>query len=611
MKNIIIERLNKLKSAMKSKGIDVYYIPSDDYHGSEFVSEYFKNRQYFSGFSGSAGTLIVSSNEVALFTDGRYFLQAEKELKGTGIVLYKMGEPDVLDIKEYLCEIMSDNMLLGFDGRCVSAGFVDDLKRYLNSKKRVINIDGSFDLAGEIRKDDIIFPNKEAYVLKEKYSGKDCIKKLEEVREKMIKNRCNVSVITSLDDICWLLNIRGNDIEYSPLVLSYMIITLDAAYFYCGTGRESDVKLKKIYNYLTEKDIIIKPYDLFYKDVENILYKMELPRINVDLDKINYRLYEILSEFEIVDTINPSTELKAIKNEVEIKNEKQAHIKDAVAFVKFLYWFNKNKNIGFNNINITELDITAKLFEERTKFKSFIEESFETISAYGKNAAIVHYSANEKSDTVLKNKSFVLIDTGAHYLEGTTDITRTISCGELTDEEKRCYTLVLKGHLALSKAIFIEGTTGANLDILARKPLWECGFNYNHGTGHGVGYVMNVHEGPNNIRYRIGRGKNISKEITPGMITSNEPGIYIEGKFGIRLENLILCKDKYENNYGKFYEFENLTLVPFDLDAIDMDLLDEKEKEILNEYHKEVYAKISVYLEEEEREFLEKLTREI
>ena len=611
MKNITIDRLNKLRGVMELNNIDAYYIPSDDYHGSEFVSEYFKNRQYFSGFTGSAGTLIVLKNEAALFTDGRYFLQAEDELKDTGITLYKVGEPKVPSIKEYLYQKLSDGMTLGFDGRCVGTGFVISIERYFGERDKNIIIEGNSYLANEVKDDSVSLPNNETFVLEEKYSGKDCGQKLKEVRKKMCQNGCNVFILTSLDDICWTLNIRGNDIEYSPLVLSYTIITEDKTYFYCGTGKTNDRKLKNIFEYLIENKIIVKPYDYFYEDIENILKKMDYVRINVDLDKINYKVYNEISKYDIVDTINPTTELKAIKNDVEIENEKQAHIKDGVAYAKFLYWFDKQKKYGLDNLNLTELDIAKKLFDERSKMEGFVEESFESIVAYGKNGAKVHYSADEKSNSSLKEESFVLIDTGGHYLDGTTDITRTISCGTLSDEERRCYTLVLKGHLALSKAVFIEGTTGANLDILARKPLWDNCLNFNHGTGHGVGYLMNVHEGPNNIRYRIGSGKNISKEIKPGMITSNEPGLYLEGRFGIRLENLILCKEKCENSYGKFYEFENLTFVPFDLSAIDMEMLDNKEKEILNEYHKEVYEKISVYLSGEEKEFLREITKEI
>ena len=557
-----------------------------------------------------AGILIVLQDEAVLCTDGRYFLQAEEELKGTGIELYKMGEPDVPSVKEYFYQKLSDKSVIGFDGRCVNASFVLELKRYFKKNGKNVLIRGNYDLANEIRAN-ISLPDSKAFVLEEKYSGISCTVKMDKVREDMLQRNCKAFVLTSLDDICWLLNIRGNDIEYSPLVLSYMIITNENAYFYCGLGSIDDVKLKNIYGYLESQDIIIKPYDLFYEDIDMILGKLDNVRVIADTDKINYKVYETISKYEIVNIINPTTNLKAIKNDVEIENEKKAHIKDGVAFAKFLYWFNKQKKIGFDKLNLSELDIAKRLYEERAKMKGFVEESFESIVAYGKNGAIVHYSADDSSNVVLDNKSFVLIDTGGHYLEGSTDITRTISCGKLTDEEKRCYTLVLKGHLALSKAVFLEGTTGANLDILARRPLWEEGLNYNHGTGHGVGYLMNVHEGPNNIRYRLGSGKNISKEIVPGMITSNEPGIYLEGKFGVRLENLILCKDKCKNSFGKFYEFENLTLVPFDLDALDMDLLDGKEKEILNDYHKEVYSKISGYLEDEEREFLREVTKKI
>lgn len=605
----IIKRIEKLREYMKEYGIDAYYIPTNDYHCSEFVSDFFKVREFFSGFTGSAGTLIVLKDYAALFTDGRYFLQAEQELEGSGITLYKSGEEGVPTIKEFLFESLENKMTLGFDGGCVTAQFALDVMEYFSSKEKILNLSGDNDIISKVWTERPVLSESSAYLLDIKYTGEDYDSKIRRIRDVMRKNKCNIFVLTSLDDIAWALNIRGDDIKYSPLVLSYMIITDKEVFYYCGNGKNDDKKIKNIASYLTAKGIVIKSYDEFYNHVEEILKSYNDVKIMADLDKINYKIYNKFRDSEVVDIINPTTKLKAVKNEVEIENERKAHIKDGVAFAKFLYWFYNVR--PKTKREYSEANVACELYNQRNKQEGFIEESFEAIAAYGKNGAIVHYSPSEESDAVIGNKSFLLLDTGGHYFEGTTDITRTISCGELSDEEKRNYTLVLKGNLALGNAKFMAGTTGANLDILAREPLWENCLNYNHGTGHGVGYLMNVHEGPHNIRYRLGKGKNLSEELKPGVIISNEPGIYLAERYGIRLENLVVCKERLRNEYGTFYEFETLTMVPFDLNAIDTDLLDNKEKELLNKYHNLVYEKISPHLEEEEREFLKKLTKAI
>lgn len=620
------KRINEIRIFMSEKNIDVYYIPTDDFHGSEFVSEYFKAREYMSGFTGSAGTLIITKDSAGLFTDGRYFLQAEKELENTDIVLYRMGNEGVPSIVEFLDANMENGMVLAFDGRCVTAGFAISVKKYFEEKGKDISLKGDVDLVSYIWKDRPALPDSKPYVLDEKYCGESLSEKIDRVRKEMKNKNAKSFILTSLDDIAWLLNIRGDDIKCSPLVLSNMLITEDKAVFYCGSDKKPDEKTLNIYDYLHSNKIQIKGYFEIYDDIKKI--GNTLPVI-ADLDKVNFRLYsEILNTVNqcydtltdkkirdgfisyhdaIIDIINPTTNFKAVKNSIEIENEKNAHIKDAVAYVRFLYWFKKK----CDKKSITEQDIAKKLLEERKKMDGFISESFEPIVAYKEHGAIVHYSFDEYSNAHLDEKSFVLIDTGGHYLEGTTDITRTLSCGELSSEEKINYTLVLKGNLALGSAVFLEGITGAGLDILARRPLWEKSLDYKHGTGHGVGYLLNVHEGPNSIRYRLGEGKNVSAVMKPGMITSNEPGLYITGKYGIRIENMIVCKEKLKNDFGRFLEFETLTMVPYELDAIEEELLDSTEKRFINEYHSKVYKTLKSFLNEEEQIFLSEITRTI
>lgn len=602
----IKNRIQELRKRMALNKIDFYLIPTDDYHESEFVGDYFKEREYISGFTGSAGTLVISENEAGLWTDGRYFLQAEQELKGTEIKLFKMGEQGVPTIFMYLLQNMADEMTLGFDGRCLSTAFVLEYQRGFERYSKKVNICCHVDLVNDIWNDRPEMSHQNAYVLEEKYSGESYKTKIEKILNIMKKRRADLYVLSSLDDIAWLLNIRGNDVEFNPVVLSYLIINNDKVILYCNEKAFDPIK-----EYISVNNIELRPYNQIYKDLEKISFDSDKKGVRVlaDLDKINYLLYQKIAEkgYTIIDVINPTTRLKAIKNETEIQNEQNAHIKDGVAFVKFLNWF--YKTVGKEKLY--ELDVAEYLYNMRKEQQGFIEESFESIVAYGKNGAVIHYSPTKESNTKIQQESFMLMDTGGHYYEGTTDITRTIACGKLTNEQKKYYTLVLKGNLALGDAKFKYGVSGSNLDILARKPLWNEGLDYNHGTGHGVGYLLNVHEGPNNIRWKPGRGKNRSCVLEEGMITSNEPGIYLENKYGIRLENMIVCKKSEENSFGAFMKFDTLTLVPFDLNAIEKSLLDEHEIDLLNNYHQVVREKLFPHLSHEEQDFLEKITRKL
>ena len=595
---MIKERIEKLRGVMKEKGIDVYYVPTNDFHGSEYVGDYFKCRKYITGFTGSAGAAVITMNEARLWTDGRYFIQAAAELEGSGIELMKMGEAGVPTIKEYLSYIMEAGQVLGFDGRCVDYRYADSLEKMLHKKD--VRIVYQLDLVGEIWEDRPSLISKEVMSLDVKYCGETRESKLSRIRELMKLKEADLFVLTSLDDIAWLFNIRGNDIMCNPVVLSYAMITKDEAVIY---GQQE--AFLKVIEELSNAGVTLKPYNDIYEDIKNVSVNT---KIYMDTDKANFAIVKNISEgVEVIAGENLTLLPKAVKNATEVENERIAHIKDGVAVTKFMYWL--KKNIG--KMKITELSAASYLESLREQGENYMGPSFEPIVAYGANGAMCHYSPSEESDALLLPESFVLFDTGGQYLEGTTDITRTIALGPCSDEQKKHYTAVLKGHLNLAAAKFAYGVRGINLDYLARGPLWELGLDYNHGTGHGVGFFLNVHEGPNGLRWKCADDNVNSAVFEEGMITSNEPGFYLEGKYGIRTENMIVCVKDEKTEYGQFMKFENLTMVPYDFDAMDMAMLTELDKKHLNEYHREVYEKISPYLDEEECAWLKEVTKEV
>lgn len=604
MINDVLQKLKELRSVMKKRNIDMYIIPTEDFHSSEYVGDYFKCREYVSGFTGSAGILVMMQNEAGLWTDGRYYLQAEQQLAGTEIDLYKAGMDNVPRIPEYVKKHLKPGMNLGFDGRCLSAfeGYnykklIDKIQNSNNSGKIIYQ----YDLVGEIWEKRPEISKEKAFVLDIQYAGETFESKIKKVRDKMSKKRAEMLLITALDEIAWLLNIRGNDVKCNPVLLSYLIVTNQKVILYCFKDSIQDVQ-----KYLKDLGVEIKDYFDIYHEVEDF---EQDTRILMDLDRVNYTLYMsfLKQNLHILNYNNPTLLLKSIKNKIEVENEKKAHLKDAIAYINFLYWF--KSNIGKEYMD--ELTVSERLLNERMKMENFVEESFDPIVAYGEHGAIVHYCATQESKIEIKSNSFLLIDTGAHYLEGTTDITRTLVCKTLTDDEKKHYTAVLRGNLNLGAAKFVYGINGCNLDVLARQPLWNLGLDYNHGTGHGVGYLLNVHENPNNIRWKISEGKRRTPRLEEGMITSNEPGVYIKGKYGIRLENMIVCKkseDYNTNPFGHFMEFETLTLVPFEREAIIVKDLMENERKLLNAYHAQVYEKVSPYLQKEQKDFLRQYT---
>lgn len=592
---MINDRISKLRKVMKERGIFAYIIPSADYHQSEYVGEFFKGREFISGFTGSAGTVVITEEKAILWTDGRYFLQADKELSGTCVELYKMGQEGVPTTFEYIEKEIPAGSKIGFDGRAISALMGKDLEENLAKKDVTISYEG--DLLDEVWENRPVLSDAKAFLLDVKYSGEDFKSKIARVREAMKAVGATTHILTSLDDIAWLFNIRGGDVAYNPVVLSYAVVTLEKATLFVDENKLNE----DILNSFNGEVVEVKGYfeiDEFVKTIE----KEEV--VLVDNNKISYTILKNIPEgVKVVSAINPTTIFKAEKNEVEIENTRNAHIRDGVAVAKFMYWL-KN-NIG--KIEITEISAAEKLTELRKEQGNFIEPSFASIAGYKENGAIVHYSATEESNKTLQPEGLFLLDSGGQYFDGTTDITRTFALGNITEEEKSHFTSVCRAMVRLSQAKFLYGVNGYYLDILARGILWEQGLNYNHGTGHGVGHVLNVHEGPNGVRC----DNRNSATLEEGMITTNEPGFYKAGSHGIRIENEMLCKKGVKNEFGQFMEFEPLTIAPIDLDAIDATLMKDDEKEYLNTYHKHVFDTLSPLLTEEEAAWLKEYTRAI
>jgi len=592
------ERLEALRKLMAERHMDAYLIPTSDYHESEYVGEYFKCRKFITGFTGSAGTAIVTADDAGLWTDGRYFVQAAKQLEGSGFRLQKMGQEGVPTVEEYLAENLPQGGTLGFDGRVVNSRMGEDLKALLEDKE--VSFACEEDLIGLIWDDRPGLPANPVWILEERYAGKPAAEKIRELREAMKEARATVHVLTTLDDIVWLLNIRGDDVPNNPVVLSYVVVTEEELYLFINE-KTLDGQVR---TYLEDLKVTVKPYDEIYDFVRT--FRRE--RVLLESSRINFAIRNNLDPSNrIIDRMNPTVMAKAVKNPVEIENERKAHIKDGVAMTRFMYWL--KKNIG--RVPMTEISVSDHLEELRRQQEGFLQPSFNTISAYGENAAMCHYSATAESNKTLEARGLYLVDSGGQYYEGTTDITRTMALGPVTDEEREHFTLVAMSMLRLGHARFLYGCRGLSLDYIARQPLWERGLNYDHGTGHGVGYLLNVHERPNGIRYKTVPERMDSCVIEEGMICSDEPGIYIEGSHGIRTENLIVCRKAEKNAYGQFMEFEYLTFVPIDLDALDLSLMEKKDIEYLNEYHRQVYEKISPYLPEEERQWLKEATREM
>lgn len=592
---MITERLQALRVQMRRRRLAAYIVPTEDFHSSEYVGDYFKAREYLSGFTGSAGTLLIEADRAALWTDGRYFLQAQEQLTDSGITLMKSGQPGVPTLFDYLGEALSDGDAVGFDGRCVTGAFVEKLKEKTAGKR--ITFYGKEDLAGLIWKERPPLSAEPVWELSVDYAGLSGEKKLAGVREKMAGAGADVFLTTDLSEIAWLLNLRGGDVRNTPVFLSYMLITQKRAVL---CARESAFS-EKIRKELKRTGVTLLPYE----SIEELVSSLPAgQRLLADEKKVNYRLLKAVpSGVERINAESPVELLKAVKTPREIDHIRKAHVKDGVAVTRFICWL--KSRVGKENI--TEMTAADKLREFRSGQEGYLGPSFDPIIAYGHHGAIVHYEATRETDAVIEPQGLCLADTGGHYSDGTTDVTRTIVLGELAEEERKAFTLVLKGHLRLGAAKFLQGVCGQNLDVLAREPLWQEGLDYNHGTGHGVGYLLSVHEGPQNFRWRIAK-ETSCVPLEEGMVLSNEPGLYMAGKFGIRHENLVVVRKGEKNDFGQFMYLEPLTMVPFDREGIDVNLMNREEIGLLNAYHKKVYEVLSPYFTGEELTWLEKAT---
>ena len=579
----------KLQEFVKDNAIAAYVVFTSDDHGSEYIVDRFKTREFLCGFTGSAGTLVVTKDNAYLWTDGRYFIQAAEQLKATDTVLMKAREPGVPTIFEFV-KTLSDTPKIAFDFKTATVEFVEALKKEVKGVQLV----DCGEIIDRIWTDRPQIEPHEAWFLSDNAAGQSVKSKIADLQKDVEKYGCEACLVSSLDDIAWLLNMRGEDIQYNPVNYAYAIVTSGGATLFADE-RKFNAADRRI---LVENGVELRAYDEVYDAVCQID-----GAVLIDTEKTNYALYSRIKNAREIDVF-PTTVRKAVKNAVEIKNMKKAHVEDGVAVVRFMRYLKEKAG----KEEMSEISLADKLEEFRRLSKNFLDLSFDTICGYAANGAIVHYSATPETNKKVENHGLLLVDSGAQYRYGTTDITRTFAMGKVSKEEKRAFTVVLKSHIALARATFLKGTSGARLDMISREPMYEYGMDFNHGTGHGVGYLLNVHEGPQNISPRAAAPR---FAVQPGMITSNEPGFYKEGKFGIRHENLVLCVEKEKTECGTFCKFETITLVPFDLDAIDVNLLDEGERAWLNEYHERVRKVIGKHLEGKDLKFLEKATRRI
>ena len=588
----ISKRLSDLRKFMEDKGLHAFIVPSTDAHLSEYPASHWQSREWISGFTGSAGTIVVTREKAGLWTDSRYFLQAAAELNGTEIELFREGLPGTPAIDEWLTDQLSEGNSVGIDGTVYAAKDAFSLTHKLNVKG--LHLISDYDPFAEIWKDRPQIPKNPIFILPEKYTGESVRSKVKRINEAVKKQGADSLLVASLDTIAWIFNIRGNDVKCNPVAVSYAYVSPDETILFI----DKDKMTKEAAGYLAGEGVVIGDYEKVYA------YAAQLKKpVCLDGSKIAFSLYNAIPQTcRIADTPSPADLMKSCKNPVELEGFRAAMLRDGVALVHFLVWLEKAVPEG----KVREIDIPAKLVEFRSQQENFVGESFDTIAGYESNGAIVHYHVSEESSLDVKPEGLLLIDSGAQYFDGTTDITRTVAVGPLTAQMKKDYTMVLKGHISLATAIYPQGTRGSQLDILARKALWDNGLNYLHGTGHGIGHFLNVHEGPQNIRMNEN-----PTTLQIGMVTSNEPGLYRAGKYGIRIENLICTQHEVTTEFGDFYSFETLTLCPLDTTPVVKEWLTDKEREWLIDYQKEVYQKLSPFLNEEEKQWLKSKTHEI
>ena len=598
MKQHICDRLAALRKIMEERGVQYYYITTADYHNSEYADDYFKEREFMSGFTGSNGNLLIEADKAGLWTDGRYFIQAEKELEGSGITLFRMAEEGVPTTTEYIEQNMKEGEVLAFDGRTVATRLGQQMEKIVENKQGKILY--HLDYVDEIWTDRPSRKCNEAFALDEKICGKTVAEKLDMIRTAMNKKNCKNLVLSKMDDIMWLFNIRGNDVECNPVALSYAVITEDNSYLFLQEKAVTD-RLKA---WIANQPVTLCDYE---KIMDFLQEQKWNGAVLLDKENISYAIYKLVKDSaEVVFGDNPTELLKSMKNEVELEMMREVYLKDSLVVCRFMKWI--KENIG--KIPMSELSAAEYMDNLRRETEGFLDLSFPTICGYKENAAMMHYQATEENYKELEAEGMLLIDCGGQYLGGTTDVTRTFKLGPVTEEMKVHYTAVAMGMLRLLNGKFLYGCTGRNLDILARGPLWDMNIDYKCGTGHGIGYILNVHEGPQNVRWRFLEGM---KEVPleEGMILSNEPGVYIAGSHGIRTENIMVTKNGEKNGDGQFMYFESLTFAPIDLEMIDTSIMERKDIDNLNRYHKEVYDKISPLMTEEEGAWLKEVTRQI
>ena len=595
----IVDRLRAFRARMEEENMAVVIVPTADSHASEYLADHFKTRQWLSGFTGSAGTLVVGREEAALFTDGRYFIQAERQIAGTGITLMRMGTAGVPTVEQYVCSLAKAGESCGVDFSVISSHFAADMSDMLAGREIALRDTG--DWFETLWTDRPAMPTDPVYLLEEKYTGMSVSAKLAAIREVMAKAGADMHVVNVLDDIAWTLNVRGSDVHCTPVVMSYLLIGREDAIWFVDTQKVSEPVREALFSegvYLRE-----------YGEITAALEAIE-PGTSVMVDgrKLTANLCAALADTNIIQHENPAFRLKAIKNDVELNNLRAAHIKDGLAVTRLMYWLKQNAG----KVPMDELSVTDRLLALRQEQEHFISTSFDTICAYRENAAMMHYKATEDSSAKIEAKDLLLIDSGAQYLEGTTDITRTFAMGEVDREQKEHFTAVLCGMLNLQNAKFLHGVTGIGLDILARGPMWDLGIDYRCGTGHGVGYLLSVHEGPNAFRWYKSPTRNEDTVMEAGMVTTDEPGIYIEGSHGIRIENELVCRKLEANEYGQFMGFEAITCAPIDLDAVIPEQMTARQRGWLNAYHAFVLEKLEPLMaDEDERAWLRHATRAI
>ena len=568
----VTEKIAAFRARMKDENFAAVIVPTADSHASEYIADYFKTRQWLSGFTGSAGTLVVGEKEAALFVDGRYFIQAERQIAGSGITLMRMGTAGTPKLEEYLTALLHENDALGVDFGVVSEKFAENMRETAAKCGALLRDTG--DWFGDLWKDRPPMPQEKAFILDEQYAGQSVQSKVSAIRKAMAERGAQLHVLNVLDDIAWVLNVRGGDVLNTPVVMSYLVIGQKHVNWFVDETKVDDAMRKT----LADEGVNVRGYDEIIPALKGLEPDV---KVLADASRLTAALMNALEKAEIIRAENPSTMMKAIKNDVELDNLRRAHVKDGVAVTRLMYWL--KQNVG--KIPMTEISVSDKLLALRQEQEHFISPSFNTICAYRANAAMMHYSATPESDAKLEPRDLLLIDSGGQYLEGTTDITRTFALGPVTDEQKKHFTAVLCSMLNLANAKFLQGMTGIGLDILARGPIWDMGIDYRCGTGHGVSYLMSVHEGPNSFRWHKSPTRAEDTVQEPGMVTTDEPGVYIEGSHGIRTENELVCRKLEENEYGQFLGFETITCAPIDLDAVIPEQMSPRQRGWLNDYH--------------------------